>query len=201
MKARREIRKINELCKTEEELKKLKLELSHPINLDQASHRLNCVSNCPQLTLSGIHKALGGRENIFVKMSALNDEKLFPRLSKTSKLAIVPRIVIDCEGEAIENVEACAAKLQRLRQRVIFVSQHRLSGDVVNQEFAHAWADLSTRTKENLMETKLSFQGISVRFDEIFSGPSDRFLQSIPLNTLLQCRWFKNWCGNKFSWR
>lgn len=195
MNARHEIKELNELCGVLSVLENSAISLSKALPLDLSSDGkfLNISSNCPQLTMLSIvdqFKTLE-RLNIFLKLEALKNDKIFDLVMKALALCTEPMAIVDCEGEKPGKVEEIARKFlgKKVEQKIIFITNKKLIPRAlppcaVHIEATHAFAELSTLSQEKFLKFRLNFQGIEMSIED-FQGSSHNVIQALPLNDML----------------
>lgn len=191
--AKREIREVNDVCRTLAALETSDIELSSEalnIELNANDNILIITSNCPKFTMRAIYQQNKEKVDfescyIFANLETLENEKVFNLIVNAINLCTEPILVVNCDNQKKDKVTKFVQKFNDndITQRVIFISDKIcFLNSKSNVDITHTWSHLTINFQQKLLQRTINFQGYDVPLGIMGDLSS---IESIPFKELL----------------
>jgi len=188
LKKRKDLRALNKTCEIIPEIENLKLELLSLRFLNIINEFVVITTNIPKLLLLNLYKNLQNKykslidaRNIFLSPEVLKKATNFKEVMLKSKPV---NVIVDCTKDFGDNLKDVIVSK---KLNYVFITTNELNCEAIAQILQqqgltatkmssnYSWNDLSTKSKDTLLQAKINFQGCSSLslFDVIYNEQHD----------------------------
>lgn len=216
MKAQRKIQELNRMLKVYDKLQRFKIVCAH----DKMKHveeieiiRKNCekvaiITNVPWVALANFHQNLTyenpenvDKSNIFVEIDQLSDSIYYDMIKEAFFSEELPTIfVIDSrENSGKTSAFSKLPATLNITDRIILIAQEDFDDFDYKFKTDYNWEDLHEKSREEILNREINFQGNSVKLFKIISK-NDEILKFSPLQDILNLHNLRvKSCGDRIS--
>lgn len=197
IKAKNEIRAVNEIIGMLSELKTSDIKFSgNGLKIDSiGDHEIFFISsNCPKLTIQAIYQYVQEKFDfesayMFVDIRIIKLKKFFDSAVNALKLSTKLKLLINCDrhinsNEILRIVDNLHER--KIKQRVIFVHDKSLESIEMRHQkldINHTWGELTKKSQEKLLNKRIYFQEYEMKIGDLVKD--FKLLHSFPFNELL----------------